>query len=84
MSGIATGTAMLIAAGVTAAATIGTTVYEEMNKPSPPKSTDAAASANAAALAQAMALEKRRGMASTILTSPSGAGSATTQKTTLG
>ena len=45
--------------------------------------TDAKAS-TAAAQAQAAALTKRRGMASTIMTSPMGAGAAQTQKTTLG
>jgi len=40
--------------------------------------------ASAAAQAQAEALQKRRGMASTILTSPMGTGNANTAKATLG
>jgi hypothetical protein len=47
-------------------------------------STDTAKSEAAAAQAQATALTKRRGMSSTILTSPSGASGATTTKATLG
>ena len=46
--------------------------------------TDQAQAASAAAQAQATALQKRRGMASTVLTSPLGAGTATTEKATLG
>lgn len=92
MSGIATSTALLIGLGVTTAATVGTTIYSAMNQPSAPKAPtqvdnaqQQAQASQAAALAQANALTKRRGMASTILTSPTGAaGTASTQKATLG
>lgn len=75
----------LIAAGI-GAATAG---VELANQPSAPKvptqtATDQAAATNAAAQAQATALMKRRGMASTVLTSPMGAGTAQTQRATLG
>lgn len=77
----------LIAAGV-GAATAG---IELANMPSTPQApteaqtnTQQAQAAQAAALAQAQALTQRRGMASTILTSPMGAGAATTQRATLG
>ena len=72
----------LIAAGVGAAVT----GVEIANMPKAPtsNSTAAANTATDAAQAQADALSKRRGMASTILTSPTGAGSASTEKATLG
>jgi hypothetical protein len=74
------------------AATVGTSIYEAVDKPSAPKAPTQANTAQqqaqasqAAALAQADALTKRRGMASTILTSPTGAsGPANTQRATLG
>jgi hypothetical protein len=70
--------------GITAAASIGTTAYEMANQPSAPSPTNAAQSEAAAAQAQAEALQKRRGMAATTLTSPMGASGAQTQKSTLG
>jgi hypothetical protein len=70
----------LIAAGIGAAAA----GVEMANQPSAPSPTNAAQSEAAAAQAQATALQKRRGMAATQLTSPLGAGAATTQKSTLG
>lgn len=77
----------LIAAGIGAAAT-GVAITEQPGAPSAPSATttakDEAAAANAAAMAQASALEKRRGLASTILTSPLGAAGGSTQKATLG
>jgi hypothetical protein len=74
------------------AATVGTSIYEAVNQPKAPKPPTTANTANqqaqaaqAAALAQANALTKRRGMASTILTSPTGAsGTPAVQKATLG
>ena len=84
--------ALLAISAVTAAASIGTGIYEATSMPSAPTaptqqetSQQQAQATQAAALAQANALTKRRGMASTILTSPTGAsGTPTTQKTTLG
>ena len=77
----------LIAAGIGAAAT-GIAIAEMPQAPTAPTATQTATSeadaANAAAQAQATALQKRRGMASTVLTSPLGAGTAQTQKATLG
>ncbi len=77
----------LIAAGIGAAATVATT----LDRPSAPAAstvvenqTQQAQAQQAAAIAQASALEKRRGMASTILTSPMGAGSGQTTSATLG
>jgi len=76
--------------GISAALGVGSTVAEMVTKPSAPKApTDTtqqqADAAQAAAQAQALALEKRRGMASTMLTSPLGVSSGTaTQKATLG
>jgi hypothetical protein len=92
MSGITTATALLISAGVGLAATGITTGLELSNQPSGPTPPSASTTAqqqaeasNAAAQAQAEALQKRRGLASTILTSPLGAqGSASIQKATLG
>ena len=89
MSGIATSTALLIAAGV-GAATTGVTTGLELSQSSPTAPSaqttqqQQAEAASAAAQAQAEALTKRRGMASTILTSPLGASEANTQKATLG
>jgi hypothetical protein len=78
----------LIAAGIGAAVT----GVELANQPSMPKAptleannTQQAQAQQAAALAQAQALKNRRGMASTILTSPMGTqGPAQTQTATLG
>lgn len=91
MSGIATGTALLISAGVAVATTAATIGYEasQGGGPSAPTqtqdATEQAQAATAAAQAQAGALTKRRGMASTMLTSPLGiSGTAQVQKSTLG
>lgn len=75
----------MIAAGIGAAAT-GVAIAEQPSAPAAPTDTASkeAASANAAAMAQAEALTKRRGLASTILTSPTGTGSANVAKATLG
>ena len=79
----------LIAAGVSAA--VGG--IELANQPSAPKAptqiqaqSQQAEAQQAAALAQAQALQRRRGLASTILTSPTGtsSGPAQTQTATLG
>ena len=85
-------TALITTLAVTAAASVGTGIYEAVNKPKPPTAPtqantaqEQAQASQAAALAQANALTKRRGMASTILTSPTGVtGNPTTQKATLG
>jgi hypothetical protein len=84
-------TALITTLAVSTAASIGTGIYEAVAKPSAPQapsqaqtSQQQAQASQAAALAQAQALTARRGMASTILTSPSGAGNAVTQKSTLG
>jgi carbon starvation protein CstA len=78
-------TALLATLAVSAAGTIGTGIYEAVAKPSPPPAPTSAQTAaqqaeaqQAAALAEAQALTARRGMASTILTSPLGV---TTQPT---
>lgn len=90
MSGISTATALLISAGVGLATTGASIGIEEANKPpaAPSAATtqeQQAQAANAAAQAQAEALTKRRGMASTQLTSPLGAtGAANIGKATLG
>lgn len=90
MSGISTATALLISAGVGLATTGATLGYEaSQSGPTAPSATTTAQqqaeAANASAQAQAEALTKRRGMASTVLTSPMGAtGQANTQKATLG
>jgi hypothetical protein len=76
----------------TTAATVGTGIYEAVSQPSAPTAPTSATTAQqqaqasqAAALAQADALTKRRGLASTILTSPTGvAGAPNVQKATLG
>lgn len=78
----------LIAAGIGAAAT-GVAIAEAPGAPSAPSATTTnkqqADAANAAAQAQASALQKRRGLASTQLTSPLGAsGTANVAKATLG
>ena len=77
----------LITAGV-GAAVAG---IELSNQPGAPKAptqattnTQQAQAAQAAAIAQAAALQKRRGLSSTILTSPLGTGSGPTQTATLG
>ena len=58
------------------AATVGTSIYSAVSAPKPPATPDTAQqeaqASQAAALAQANALTKRRGMASTILTNPMG------------
>lgn len=77
----------LIAAGI-GAATAGVELANQPSAPKPPDpvqtTTQQAQAGEAAAQAQATALQKRRGMAATVLTSPMGAGAATTQKATLG
>ena len=78
----------LIAAGIGAAAT-GIAIAEQPSAPQAPSATtnatQQAQSAAAAAETQAEALSKRRGMASTVLTSPLGSsGAASTGKATLG
>ena len=78
----------LIVAGVSAAVT----GVELANQPKPPVAptqttnlTQQAEAQTAAAMAQAEALTKRRGLASTVLTSPTGVTSGTqTQSATLG
>lgn len=85
-------TALITTLAVTAAASVGTGIYEAVAKPSAPQAatqaqtaTQEAQASQAAALAQAQALTQRRGLASTELTGPLGAsGSASTQKATLG
>lgn len=85
-------TALITGLAISTAASIGTGIYEAVAAPSAPKAPTAAQSAQqqaqasqAAALANAQALQKRRGMASTILTSPQGAtGTAPTERATLG
>jgi hypothetical protein len=90
MSGIATSTALLISAGVGLAGTAASLGYEaSQGSPQAPKAQDTqtqqAEAASAAANAQAEALQKRRGMASTQLTSPLGTtGTASVGKVTLG
>jgi hypothetical protein len=85
-------TALITALAVTTAASVGTGIYEAVSKPSAPTpptqantAQEQAQASQAAALAQANALTKRRGMASTILTSPTGAsGPASVKTQTLG
>lgn len=85
-------TALITTLAVSAAASVGTSIYAAVSQPSPPKlpttqdnAKQQAQASQAAALAQAQALTKRKGMASTILTGPLGAsGTPTTQKATLG
>jgi len=77
----------LIAAGIGAAATTAS-LLDKPSAPSAPtvveNQTQQAQAQQAAAIAQASALQKRRGMASTILTSPMGTGSGQTTSATLG
>jgi hypothetical protein len=84
-------TAAIIGLSVSAAATVGEGIYSAVAAPQAPQAptqaqtaTQQAQASQAAAMAQANALTKRRGMASTILTSPTGAGPASTQRATLG
>lgn len=72
----------LIAAGIGAAAT-GVEIADMPKAPST-NSTQTAQASTDAAQAEASALVKRRGMASTVLTSPMGAGGADVGKSTLG
>ena len=78
MSAISTATALLVTAGVTAVTAGATLGYEASQGGGPAAPTvqsnaqQEAAAANASAMAQAEALTKRRGMASTMLTSPLG------------
>jgi hypothetical protein len=81
----------LILGGISAAGA-GVAAYEMTQQPSAPKAptqtqtaVDQAKAGEAAAQAQATAMQRRRGMASTILTSPLGTSTpASTQKSTLG
>ena len=74
----------LILAGVSAAVT-GVEMAHQPKPPQAPSQTKPAEVQQAAALAQAQALQKRRGMSATTLTSPMGTtGSAQTQSATLG
>lgn len=87
MSGITTGTALLVSAGIGLATAGAETGYQlSQSKPGlPDTAADEAKAANAAAQAQATALTKRRGMAATTLTSPLGSQTpAQTSKATLG
>lgn len=86
-------TPLLIGLAIAATAgSVGTSIYSAVNQPSAPKAPtqaqtaqEQAQAAQAAAQAQADALTRRRGMASTILTSPTGAsGAPPTQRATLG
>ena len=78
--------------GISAAAGVAGTVDAIVEQPKAPAApsqtttnTQQAEASQAAAQAQATALQQRRGMASTILTSPMGVGGGTqTQKATLG
>ena len=76
--------------GISAASAVGGTIaaFDKPKAPTPPSQTtlnaQQAEAATAAAEAQATALQKRRGMASTELTSPIGAGASQTQHATLG
>jgi hypothetical protein len=77
--------------GVSAAGAVasGVAALDQPKSPAAPTSTqtqtEQAEAAQAAAQAQATALTKRRGMASTIMTSPLGVGNApNTQRSTLG
>jgi hypothetical protein len=93
MSGatISTTAALLISAGVAAAGTASEMIYSAVSKPSAPvaptqaqTNEQTAEASQASALAQAQALTKRRGMASTMLQSPMTSGNATVEKATLG
>jgi hypothetical protein len=89
---ISASTALIIGLGVSTAASVGMGIYESVAAPSAPKAQTQAQTAQqqaqasqASALAQAQALTQRRGMASTILTSPTGtSGTAATKGATLG
>jgi hypothetical protein len=73
--------------GAAAVTSAGVGIYSALNAPKAPVTqtqTDYTKQQEAAATAQAEALLKRRGMASTILTSPRGPTGANTGKTTLG
>lgn len=92
MAGSISGTtAMIVAASVTAAATASEMIYSAVSKPSAPTAPtqsqtneQTAQASQASALAQAQALTRRRGMASTMLQSPMTSGNATVGKATLG
>ena len=81
-----------IALGVMAAASAGTAIYQATNTPKAPNApstadiaSQQARASEAAAMAQAKALKSRRGLASTILTSPLGtAGQPSVGRATLG
>jgi carbon starvation protein CstA len=85
-------TALIAGLAISTAASVGTGIYEAVAQPQAPTApttqqttAQQAQASQAAALAQANALQKRRGMASTILTSPLGvSGAPQTQKATLG
>lgn len=85
-------TALITGLAVSAAASVGTGIYQAVAAPSAPKqpsaqelATQQAQASQAAATAQADALSKRRGLSSTILTSPTGTqGTASTKNSTLG
>jgi hypothetical protein len=73
------------------AAAAAETIYAAVSKPSPPKvatqsqtNEQTANASQASALAQAHALTQRRGMAATMLQSPTTSGNATVGKATLG
>lgn len=81
------GVVAAIIGAVATVASVGEGIYSATApKPKAPDNLAAeeAKAAQAAAQAQATALQKRRGMASTIMTSPMGAPQAPTQRTTLG
>ena len=79
----------LITAGISAAVA-GVELGKQPSAPKPPTqvqtNTQQAQAQQAAAIAQAQALQKRRGLASTVLTSPTGApaGGSAVQTATLG
>ena len=84
-------TVMMVGLGISAAGSIGTGIAEAVTAPGAPTApsasqtaTEQANAAQAAAQAQAAALTKRRGMASTVMTSPMGAPTAQGLKATLG
>ena len=84
-------TALITGLAISTAATVGTGIYEAVSQPSAPKAPNQATiaqqqaqAAQAAALAQANALTKRRGMASTILQNPLSSGPAAIKQQTLG
>ena len=83
---------MLVAMGITAAVGTGVAAVSAFDKPKAPTAptqtqtqTQQAEAAQAAAQAQATALQQRRGMASTVMTSPLGTtGANQTKGATLG